>query len=261
MSSVINRNVFEGHFKPYCDKGEIPQPIRYQIQLMIEYVNNGVHPIKSISKEAISSIKEYTGVDVSILNIKDIQTPPQSEMFSSQSEEEVSNTNTIPFNPSDSTCCKYYSLSENLSSEYSYANKVSVPTCSHPKSPFGLYCIAGTEHFRCPHNQPDTDHYADVLDPDGKLKFKVTYQRTAMGIVNFYVVDDKDSLINKLSFYANDHSQVPKDEFAKELLDVLSDINSMTNVEDTKLSIEYPIKDQQQTFAVSYISTLIPEKV
>lgn len=261
MSSEIKRKVFEAHFNQFTQNIQIPTDIRYQIQLMIEYANNGVHPIKSISKEAIAAIQQHTGVDVSILNIEGISTPSKTEMFSSEEAKEDISVRSIPFNAMDSTCCTYYSMSENTSPEYVYANPVSIPTCSHPKKPFGIHCIVGIKHSQCPHNSPDTGHYADVLDSEGKIKFKVTYQRTVMGNIHFYVVDHNESLINTFSYYASQHNQVPKDDFAKELLDVLSQIDTMANIEKSSLSIIYPTKEQQQTFAVSYISTLIPEKV
>lgn len=260
MASTIKRKVFENHFRPFCSDPKLPYTDRLQIEWMIDYVLNGVHPIASVSIEMTQRIKDYTGVDVSILNIEGITTPSRDKMFSEKDTKEE-NTNSVPHNPSDSTCCKHFSLNENLSSNYSYANTITAPTCSHSKAPYGIYCIAGSQHSGCPYNEPDTGHYADVVDQDNNVKYKVTYQRTVMGNVHFYVTNSDNNLINTFSYFANEHQAIPKDQFANELASILSEIDSMATAKQSKLNIVYPIKEEQNTSVISYISTLIPEKV
>lgn len=259
MSSLIKRVVFANHFKPFTKESKIPAVDRYHIELMIDYVENGVHPIKSTSKEVIQRIREYTGVDVSTLNIEGIDTPSQDEMFSEENLENDQNKNSIPHNPSDSTCCKYYSLNENLSSEYNFANPVDIATCSHPKSYFGINCIAGIKHHQCPHYVEDTGHYADVINENNEVIFKTTYQRTVMGNVHIYITNKDNYLIHTLSYQANDHQSIPRDEFNSDLLAILSDINNMSLNSVSKLSISFSEEQKASKSSFSYISTLIPE--
>ena len=215
------------------------------IDLLVSIIESDLHPVDVFNSKAITRIREITNVDITSLSIQGIE---KGNIVSSQLVE-----------PIQSSCvsCKYFSCAENLSVHYKYANPVNISTCSHPDSPYGLYCSAGSVHVTCPSYVADAGEYAKFTVKDQTAVYTVDFHRTSMGSIKFFIKDLNNNILNELSYYADFYSKIEKDSFDFELKNIIEEIHSNTTAtNENVISSFVEQKSQENASKVSYLSYL-----
>jgi hypothetical protein len=215
------------------------------IDLLVSIIESDLHPVDVFNSKAITRICEITNVDITSLSIQGIK---KGNIVSAQLVE-----------PIQSSCvsCKYFSCAENLSVHYKYANPVNISTCSHPDSPYGLYCSAGSVHVTCPSYVADAGEYAKFTVKDQTAVYTVDFHRTSMGSIKFFIKDLNNNILNELSYYADFYSKIEKDSFDFELKNIIEEIHSNTTAtNENVISSFVEQKSQENASKVSYLSYL-----
>lgn len=215
------------------------------IDLLVSIIESNLHPVDVFNSKAITRIREITNIDVTSLSIQGIE---QGNIVSAELIE-----------PIQSSCvsCKYFSCAENLSVHYKYANPVNISTCSHPDSPYGLYCSAGSVHVTCPSYVADAGEYAKFTVKDQTAVYTVDFHRTSMGSIKFFIKDLNNNILNELSYYADFYSKIEKDSFDFELKNIIEEIHSNTTAtNENVISSFVEQKSQENASKVSYLSYL-----
>jgi len=215
------------------------------IDLLVSIIESNLHPVDVFNSKAITRIREITNIDVTSLSIQGIE---QGNIVSAELIE-----------PIQSSCisCKYFSCAENLSVHYKYANPVNISTCSHPDSPYGLYCSAGSVHVTCPSYVADAGEYAKFTVKDQTAVYTVDFHRTSMGSIKFFIKDLNNNILNELSYYADFYSKIEKDSFDFELKNIIEEIHSNTTAtNENVISSFVEQKSQENISKVSYLSYL-----
>jgi hypothetical protein len=215
------------------------------IDLLVSIIESDLHPVDVFNSKAITRIREITNVDITSLSIQGIE---KGNIVSAQLVE-----------PIQSSCvsCKYFSCAENLSVHYKYANPVNISTCSHPDSPYGLYCSAGSVHVTCPSYVADAGEYAKFTVKDQTAVYTVDFHRTSMGSIKFFIKDLNNNILNELSYYADFYSKIEKDSFDFELKNIIEEIHSNTTAtNENVISSFVEQKSQENASKVSYLSYL-----
>ena len=215
------------------------------IDLLVSIIESDLHPVDVFNSKAITRICEITNVDITSLSIQGIE---KGNIVSAQLVE-----------PIQSSCvsCKYFSCAENLSVHYKYANPVNISTCSHPDSPYGLYCSAGSVHVTCPSYVADAGEYAKFTVKDQTAVYTVDFHRTSMGSIKFFIKDLNNNILNELSYYADFYSKIEKDSFDFELKNIIEEIHSNTTAtNENVISSFVEQKSQENASKVSYLSYL-----
>jgi hypothetical protein len=215
------------------------------IDLLVSIIESNLHPVDVFNSKAITRIREITNVDITSLSIQGIE---KGNIVSAQLVE-----------PIQSSCvsCKYFSCAENLSVHYKYANPVNISTCSHPDSPYGLYCSAGSVHVTCPSYVADAGEYAKFTVKDQTAVYTVDFHRTSMGSIKFFIKDLNNNILNELSYYADFYSKIEKDSFDFELKNIIEEIHSNTTAtNENVISSFVEQKSQENASKVSYLSYL-----
>ena len=215
------------------------------IDLLVSIIESDLHPVDVFNSKAITRIREITNVDITSLSIQGIK---KGNIVSAQLVE-----------PIQSSCvsCKYFSCAENLSVHYKYANPVNISTCSHPDSPYGLYCSAGSVHVTCPSYVADAGEYAKFTVKDQTAVYTVDFHRTSMGSIKFFIKDLNNNILNELSYYADFYSKIEKDSFDFELKNIIEEIHSNTTAtNENVISSFVEQKSQENASKVSYLSYL-----
>ena len=215
------------------------------IDLLVSIIESNLHPVDVFNSKAITRIREITNIDVTSLSIQGIE---QGNIVSAELIE-----------PIQSSCvsCKYFSCAENLSVHYKYANPVNISTCSHPDSPYGLYCSAGSVHVTCPSYVADAGEYAKFTVKDQTAVYTVDFHRTSMGSIKFFIKDLNNNILNELSYYADFYSKIEKDSFDFELKNIIEEIHSNTTAtNENVISSFVEQKSQENSSKVSYLSYL-----
>ena len=215
------------------------------IDLLVSIIESNLHPVDVFNSKAITRIREITNIDVTSLSIQGIE---KGNIVSAELIE-----------PIQSSCvsCKYFSCAENLSVHYKYANPVNISTCSHPDSPYGLYCSAGSVHVTCPSYVADAGEYAKFTVKDQTAVYTVDFHRTSMGSIKFFIKDLNNNILNELSYYADFYSKIEKDSFDFELKNIIEEIHSNTTAtNENVISSFVEQKSQENISKVSYLSYL-----
>jgi hypothetical protein len=215
------------------------------IDLLVSIIESDLHPVDVFNSKAITRIREITNVDITSLSIQGIE---KGNIVSAQLVE-----------PIQSSCvsCKYFSCAENLSVHYKYANPVNISTCSHPDSPYGLYCSAGSVHVTCPSYVADAGEYAKFTVKDQTAVYTVDFHRTSMGSIKFFIKDLNNNTLNELSYYADFYSKIEKDSFDFELKNIIEEIHSNTTAtNENVISSFVEQKSQENVSKVSYLTYL-----
>jgi hypothetical protein len=215
------------------------------IDLLVSIIESDLHPVDVFNSKAITRIREITNVDITSLSIQGIE---KGNIVSAQLVE-----------PIQSSCvsCKYFSCAENLSVHYKYANPVNISTCSHPDSPYGIYCSAGSVHVTCPSYVADAGEYAKFTVKDQTAVYTVDFHRTSMGSIKFFIKDLNNNILNELSYYADFYSKIEKDSFDFELKNIIEEIHSNTTAtNENVISSFVEQKSQENASKVSYLSYL-----
>ena len=215
------------------------------IDLLVSIIESNLHPVDVFNSKAITRIREITNIDITSLSIQGIE---QGNIVSAELIE-----------PIQSSCvsCKYFSCAENLSVHYKYANPVNISTCSHPDSPYGLYCSAGSVHVTCPSYVADAGEYAKFTVKDQTAVYTVDFHRTSMGSIKFFIKDLNNNILNELSYYADFYSKIEKDSFDFELKNIIEEIHSNTTAtNENVISSFVEQKSQENASKVSYLSYL-----
>lgn len=215
------------------------------IDLLVSIIESDLHPVDVFNSKAITRIREITNVDITSLSIQGIE---KGNIVSAQLVE-----------PIQSSCvsCKYFSCAENLSVHYKYANPVNISTCSHPDSPYGLYCSAGSVHVTCPSYVADAGEYAKFTVKDQTAVYTVDFHRTSMGSIKFFIKDLNNNILNELSYYADFYSKIEKDSFDFELKNIIEEIHSNTTAtNENVISSFVEQKSQENVSKVSYLTYL-----
>ena len=215
------------------------------IDLLVSIIESNLHPADVFNSKAITRIREITNIDITSLSIQGIE---QGNIVSAELIE-----------PIQSSCvsCKYFSCAENLSVHYKYANPVNISTCSHPDSPYGLYCSAGSVHVTCPSYVADAGEYAKFTVKDQTAVYTVDFHRTSMGSIKFFIKDLNNNILNELSYYADFYSKIEKDSFDFELKNIIEEIHSNTTAtNENVISSFVEQKSQENASKVSYLSYL-----
>lgn len=215
------------------------------IDLLVSIIESNLHPVDVFNSKAITRIREITNIDVTSLSIQGIE---KGNIVSAELIE-----------PIQSSCvsCKYFSCAENLSVHYKYANPVNISTCSHPDSPYGLYCSAGSVHVTCPSYVADAGEYAKFTVKDQTAVYTVDFHRTSMGSIKFFIKDLNNNILNELSYYADFYSKIEKDSFDFELKNIIEEIHSNTTAtNENVISSFVEQKSQENSSKVSYLSYL-----
>lgn len=247
--AALKKNVVIAHFQGILSSPSVtsdPEAFDF-IDLIISTLNSDLHPADVFNEHGIQRIRDITKIDVTTLNISGI--------------ERKGSTASIKFDidsvESSCTSCVYFSCAENLSVHYKYANPVNIPTCSHPESPYGIYCNSGAVHVNCSHYLADSYHYADFTVKDETATYSVDYERTTMGSIKFTIKDSNQNLLNELSYFADFYSKIEKEAFDFELKNIIEQIHSNTTAKDeTVISSFVQQKSQESKSKVSYLNYL-----
>ena len=156
-------------------------------------------------------------------------------------------------NIDNTVACKHYSIADNLSQDYLYANPVPEQTCSEVTLPFN--CGFPPSHFSiCVGYAPDVENLTTIsLD---QKEYTITKTRTISGNINLDIIDSNLNFISRLSY--------PISLYNSSDIDIVSELkNIIKEIHDTSfLSNSNPIeKDPVPAIPVkvkkSYLTSLI----
>ena len=212
---TLKKSLVVSHFRNWLSTIQSDDASKYTsedfdiIDLLVGVIESNLHPADLFNPNGINRIFEITKVDITTLSIEGIE---KGKSIITQLPE-----------PVQSSCisCKYFSCAENLSVDYKYANPVNISTCSHPDSPYGLYCSAGSVHVTCPSYVADAGEYAQFTVKDQTAVYTVDFHRTSMGSIKFFIKDLNNNILNELSYYADFYSKIEKDSFDFELKNII----------------------------------------
>lgn len=156
-------------------------------------------------------------------------------------------------NIDNTTACKHYSIADNLSQDYLYANPVPEQTCSEVTLPFN--CGFPPAHFSiCVGYVPDVENLTTIsLD---EKEYLITKTRTISGNINLDIIDSNLNVISKLSYPISLYNS-PDIDIVSELKNIIKEIHdssylSNSNPIQTDLVSAIPVKVKK-----SYLTSLI----
>jgi hypothetical protein len=243
------------------------------IDLCCKFLEMNIHPISAFSKEGIVKLKELTNVDFNTFTVTDAQslildsilnTPKLTKdhmIFENQTQNDnVINDNFDPKNfvPQDAVC-SFYSLGDNLSQTYEYANPTNIPNCSNKKvNQFD--CFTSSNQSRCPLYQPDYSLLAvhSISEFGKEFTYSAYKYRNINSQLVILIYNDSNVLINNLSYPLSAISELAKGVLEEEVTSIIKEIHKKSFIETfSEMNVDYPLLESTVSVSNSYISTLL----
>lgn len=261
MESSLSPSVLIGHIKSLLNSVSYDAADTTLFSFIISYLEEGIHPVSTLSPDAIERFSQLTSLDFSKLTIEGFNNPSNSLKVNLQSsaktislEELLANALNVSSNTDQYTACSNYSISLNSSSNYAYANNVDDPTCSHPTPPHGSSCPYGIMQSSCSMFAPDIKEDTFVVDG---YSYKIIYQRTIQAMMNVYIYSELN-LINKLSYFIDKYRELAPQQVNDEICSIITEYHSNFHITSSDLQNTSFLTAQEKLVPVnSYISSLL----
>ena len=153
----------------------------------------------------------------------------------------------------NTTACKHYSIADNLSQDYLYANPVPEQTCSEITLPFN--CGFPPVHFSiCVGYVPDVENLTTIsLD---KKEYLITKTRTISGNINLDIIDSNLNVISKLSYPISLYNS-PDIDIVSELKNIIKEIHDSSYLSNSNPIQTDPVSAISVKVKKSYLTSLI----
>jgi hypothetical protein len=156
-------------------------------------------------------------------------------------------------NVDNTIACKHYSIADNLSQNYLYANPVPEQTCSEVTLPFN--CGFPPAHFSiCVGYIPDVE-YLTTISLDQK-DYIINKTRTVSGNINLDIVDSDSNFISKLSYPISVYNSSDID-MVSELKIIIKEIHDSSFLSNSNPVEINPIPAIPVKVKNSYLTSLI----